>query len=79
MAESIRGEVLQILKNADPQIKRAFVRSCVDKIKIAGNSVTINFAIKEPPASRPLMVAGVVYNYWSTLENSMPRLSARYV
>ncbi len=57
--EAIRGRSLELLDSEDPATKRVFVRTYIEKIKVTGDSITIYFSFKEPPASSQEMVAGV--------------------
>ena len=57
--EAIRGRSLELLDSEDPATKRVFVRTYIEKIKVTGDSITIYFSFKEPPASSQELVAGV--------------------
>ena len=50
MIQNVLVQVLDILDNVSPYIQRKFIRSCVQRIKIAENSVTINLNVPENPA-----------------------------
>ena len=58
MVNQIRDQVVEVIDTGSYEIKRQFIQACVQQIKIAGNSVTISFSVKELPASSTLMVAG---------------------
>jgi len=58
MVNQIRDQVVEVIDSGSYEIKRQFIQACVKQIKIAGNSVTISFSVKELPASSTLMVAG---------------------
>ncbi|MGA2160015.1 MAG: recombinase family protein [Dehalococcoidia bacterium] len=53
MIQEVRTQVLDVLDNGSPDIQRKFIRSCVQRIKIAGDSVTINLNVPENPAKLP--------------------------
>ena len=71
---SIRKEALALLDADDPHTKRMFVSSLVDRIKIAGDSMEINFSFIESPASKPLRlkVAGVGSLYLQRISVPLP-------
>ena len=58
MVDQIREQVVEVIDSGSYEIKRQFVQACIQQIKIAGNSVTISFSVKELPASSTLLVAG---------------------
>ena len=58
MVNQIHDQVVAAADISGNEIKRQFIQACVRQIKIAGNSVTISFSVKEPPASCSLLVAG---------------------
>lgn len=64
---AIRKEALGLLDAEDPHVKRMFISSLVDQIKIKDGSMEITFSFVEPSktSSEPLrvQVAGVVLRY----------------
>ena len=58
MVDQIREQVVEVIDSGSYEVKRQFIQACVQQIKIAGNSVTISFSVKELPASSTLLVAG---------------------
>jgi hypothetical protein len=62
-ADDIHTQVLEIIDSGSPEIKREFVRSCVERIHISGNEVTINFSVAN---HRRVMVGRTALRYIST-------------
>lgn len=59
-------DIIEIIDSTDISMKKQFIQRLVDKIKLDGGTMTIDYLINEPQSSCSVMVAGVVMRYYST-------------
>ena len=55
---AIRQETISVLDNESPEVLRSFLRNYIEKIKISGTNINIQFTFRNPDSSQ-VMVAGV--------------------
>lgn len=81
LIDSIYHEHIRMMESEEPQIRRNYIQSCIERIKIEGGSITISFKIKEPPSCSRLKVAGVGLLHLATIKERLPEkvISCLYV
>ena len=56
--QNIRQDTISVLDNESPEVLRIFLRNYIEKIKISGRDINIQFTFRNPDSSQA-MVAGV--------------------
>ena len=56
--QNIRQDTISVLDNESPEVLRVFLRNYIEKIKISGKDINIQFTFRNPDSSQE-MVAGV--------------------
>ena len=56
--QNIRQDTISVLDNESPEVLRVFLRNYIEKIKISGRDINIQFTFRNPDSSQA-MVAGV--------------------